>query len=200
MGVSAVILAGGRATRMAGEKPLRLLKGRTLLQHSNDLVAPLADEIIVASGTRDLDLPAGAKSAPDAPDFAGQGPLAGILAGLNAASHERVVILACDLPNLPRALLQRMLGSLGPGNDCCWCEHSDHPEPLAAVIHKTPAMKVIGQALKAGQNKVMPCWSALRHKVLVESDLAEFQPLQQAFANLNTLADLEAQEDAANDA
>ncbi|MCA8918111.1 MAG: molybdenum cofactor guanylyltransferase [Planctomycetes bacterium] len=199
MGVSAVILAGGRATRMQGEKPLRLLKGRTLLQHSNDLVAPLADEIIVASGTRNLDLPDGAISAPDSPGFTGQGPLAGILAGLNTASHEHIIVLACDLPNLPLALLQRMLDRLAD-TSCCWCEHSGHPEPLAAAVRKTPAKAIIDEALKAGQNKVMPCWLGLPHRILGEADLTEFQPLQQTFANINTLQDLEAQEGSNNEA
>jgi molybdopterin-guanine dinucleotide biosynthesis protein A len=191
VGVTAIILAGGRATRMQGEKPLRLLKGRTLLEHSLDLVAPLADEVLVASGARELETPTGCKPVKDAPEFAGQGPLAGILAGLEAAAHAHALVLACDLPNLPTALLKSLLQSLSPDCDCCWCEHSGHPEPLAAAMRTSPAREAVRKALAKGANKVVPCWKSMAHCVLGENELAVFAPLERAFANLNTLADLE---------
>ena len=191
MGVSAIILAGGQASRMQGEKPLRLLRGKTLLEHSRDLVAPLADEILVASGARVLPLAPGMTATPDAPEFKGHGPLAGVLAGLEAASNEQAIILACDLPNLAPALLKRLLDALGPDCDCCWTEHSGHPEPLVAALNVSPARKGVRKALETGANKVVPCWASMPHRVLHEDDLAEFSPLAHAFANLNTLADLE---------
>lgn len=197
MGATAVILAGGRATRMQGEKPLRLLKGRTLLRHSKDLVAPLADEVLIASGARELELPDGVKSVPDTPGFEGQGPLSGILAGLDAARNDRVIVLACDLPNLPTALLERLLATLADDCACCWCEHSGHPEPLAAAMLRTPARQAVRNALANGAYKVVPCWRSMTHRVLSEDDLAEFAPLSRAFANINTLEDLEREDRAA---
>jgi len=195
VGVTAVILAGGRATRMQGEKPLRLLKGSTLLEHSKDLVAPLADEVLVASGARDLEPPADCKTVKDAPEFAGQGPLAGILAGLDAASNDITLVLACDLPNLPTRLLKRLVEALDADCDCCWCEHSGHPEPLAAAMHTAAAREAVRKALTDGANKVVPCWRSMAHCVLGPDVLAEFAPLERAFANLNTLEDLEREQD-----
>jgi molybdenum cofactor guanylyltransferase len=190
VGVTAVILAGGRATRMGGEKPLRLLRGRTLLEHSRDLVAPLADEVLVACGTRELALPAGARAVPDAPAFAGQGPLAGILAGLEAGAHERTLVVACDLPNLPPALLQLLLDALGEDCDCAFAAHGGHPEPLVAALHTAAARQAVRKALSEGVNKVVPCWHTLPHRVLEDDELAPFQPLARTFANINTLEDL----------
>lgn len=191
MGVSAIILAGGQASRMQGEKPLRLLRGKTLLEHSRDLVAPLADEILVASGARDLPLAAGLIATPDAAEFNGHGPLAGVLAGLEASLNGQAIILACDLPNLTTALLQRLLDTLGPDCDCCWTEHSGYPEPLVAALSVSVAKASVRKALEHGANKVVPCWASMQHRVLHEDDLTEFSPLADTFANLNTLADLE---------
>ena len=192
MGVTAVILAGGLATRMHGEKALRLLRGKTLLEHSLDLVADLADEVLVSSGARVLPVP---NAVPDAPEFAGQGPLAGILAGLEASSHERTLILACDLPNVPPALLSRLLEALGDEYSCVYTEHSGHPEPLVAALKTAPAREAVRKALSSKVNKVVPCWKALAHRVLLEQELSEFKPLDKAFANINTLAELEAEQD-----
>lgn len=188
MGVTAVILAGGLATRMQGEKPLRVLRGKTLLEHSMDLVAQIADEVLVSSGVRELPVP---NAVPDAPEFAKQGPLAGILAGLDAAKHEHTLVLACDLPNVPEALLKRLLAELGDSCACVYTQHSGYPEPLVAALKTAPARKAVRKALSRGANKVIPCWKALPHRVLGETELSEFQPLDRTFANVNTLKDLE---------
>ncbi|MBZ0136366.1 MAG: molybdenum cofactor guanylyltransferase [Planctomycetes bacterium] len=188
MGVTAVILAGGRATRMQGEKPLRLLRGRTLLEHSRRIVAHVADEVLVSSGARDLPVP---YAVPDAPEFAGRGPLAGILAGLEAAKHEHTLVLACDLPNVPPPLLRRLLEALSDNCDCVYTQHSGNPEPLVVALTTAPARAGVRKALSMGVNKVLPCWDALPHRVLGEDDLAKFRPLDRTFANVNTLEDLE---------
>ena len=84
-----VLLAGGLARRMGGgDKPLRRLAGRTILERVVERLAPQCDGLIVnANGDparfADLGLPV---VADDVPGFAG--PLAGILAALDwAAAH-----------------------------------------------------------------------------------------------------------------
>jgi molybdopterin-guanine dinucleotide biosynthesis protein A len=191
MGVTAIILAGGKASRMGGDKALRLLRGRTLLRHAVDLVAELADETIISTGTRDLPMLPGLIAAPDAAGYAGQGPLAGVLAGLEIASHERAIVLACDLPNLPAMLLRRLVDTLSDACDCVYTEHAGHPEPLVAALNVAAAREAVREALSRGEFKVVPCWQSMAHRVLREADLAEFAPLEKTFANINTLADLE---------
>ena len=104
-------------------------------------------------------------------------------------------MLACDLPNLPTRLLKRLVEALDADCDCCWCEHSGHPEPLAAAMHTAAAREAVRKALTDGANKVVPCWRSMAHCVLGPDVLAEFAPLERAFANLNTLEDLEREQD-----
>ena len=109
-----VLLAGGLARRMGGgDKPLRRLGGRTILERVIDRVAPQCQGLILnANGDparfADTGLPVVADTVPD---FAG--PLAGILAALEWAAAERpeiewVASVAADTPFLSLDLVSRL--------------------------------------------------------------------------------------------
>jgi molybdopterin-guanine dinucleotide biosynthesis protein A len=107
----AVILAGGLARRMGGgDKPLREIGGRPLLDHLLDRLRPQAASIVInANGDparfARYGLPVIADTLPDHP-----GPLAGILAALDhaAGSHGWVVSVTGDAPFIPPDLLARL--------------------------------------------------------------------------------------------
>jgi len=116
MDVVAVLLAGGQGSRMAvdgqgPDKPLRLLGGRTLLDHVIDRVRPQVGAMVInANGDparfARWGLDVVADEVPDQP-----GPLAGILAGLRwAAAHGATDLLsiAADTPFLPTDLVSRL--------------------------------------------------------------------------------------------
>lgn len=109
-----LLLAGGLARRMGGgDKPLRLIAGRTILAHVIERLAPQCESLLVnANGDparfAAYGLPVVADSVPD---FAG--PLAGILAGLdwmaaNRPELEWLVSVAADTPFIPRDLVARL--------------------------------------------------------------------------------------------
>lgn len=185
---TAVILAGGNATRMGGQKALRELRGRTLLDIALDTARAVCDELIVATGARQFNLPPGVIAAPDDPQHRGAGPLAGVAAGLAAATRDRVLVLACDLPNVTPALASALLGRLDHA-DCAFCRHSAD-EPLLAAMKRKPALRAVTAALAAGRNKVVPVWQALGAKVLTGTELAGFGDPARLFANVNTPEDL----------
>lgn len=108
----AIILAGGRATRMGGgDKGLLDLDGRSLLARIIDRLAPQCDGLALnANGDparlAGLGLPVLADGLPGLP-----GPLAGILAGMDwaaARGADRVVSVPGDTPFLPADLVARL--------------------------------------------------------------------------------------------
>ena len=112
--IPGVLLAGGLARRMGGgDKPMRQISGRTILDRVIARLEPQCDGLILnANGepTRfaQFGLPVIADSVADFP-----GPLAGILAGLDwmAANRPRVnwiLSAAGDCPFLPRDLVARL--------------------------------------------------------------------------------------------
>lgn len=108
----AIILAGGRATRLGGgDKGLLDLDGRPMLARIIDRLAPQCDGLALnANGDparfARLGLPVLADGLPGLP-----GPLAGILAGMDwaaARGADRVVSVAGDTPFLPADLVARL--------------------------------------------------------------------------------------------
>ncbi len=110
--VAAVILAGGQGRRMGGaDKGLLDYRGRPLVEWVLDALAPQVAEILI-SANRNLDRYAryGRRVLPDAlPDF--PGPLAGVLAALDAVDTEWLLAVPCDTPHLPADLVLRLLGA-----------------------------------------------------------------------------------------
>lgn len=108
-----VILAGGLARRMGGgDKAMRAIAGRTILQRVIDRIGPQCSGLILnANGDPARFADFGLSVVPDdVPDFAG--PLAGILAALDWTAQHRpetqyVVSAAADCPFLPRDLVAR---------------------------------------------------------------------------------------------
>jgi molybdopterin-guanine dinucleotide biosynthesis protein A len=109
-----VLLAGGLARRMGGgDKPLRTIAGRTILERVIERLAPQCDGLILnANGDPARFAFTGLPVVPDdVPGFAG--PLAGILAALDwAAAHrpelEWVASAAADSPFLPHDFVSRL--------------------------------------------------------------------------------------------
>jgi molybdopterin-guanine dinucleotide biosynthesis protein A len=96
-----------------GDKPLRLIGGRTILDRVLERFGPQCDGLVLnANGDPDRFATTGLPVvADDVPDFAG--PLAGILAGLDWAATHRpevgyVASVAADTPFLPRDFVQRL--------------------------------------------------------------------------------------------
>jgi molybdopterin-guanine dinucleotide biosynthesis protein A len=109
-----VLLAGGLARRMGGgDKPMRQIAGRTILDRVIARLEPQCDGLILnANGDparfASFGLPVIADTVKDFP-----GPLAGILAALDWAATNRpgiefVLSAAADCPFLPRDLVARL--------------------------------------------------------------------------------------------
>jgi molybdopterin-guanine dinucleotide biosynthesis protein A len=112
--IPGVLLAGGLARRMGGgDKPMRTIAGRTILERVIARLAPqCAGLILNANGDparfASFGLPVIADSVADFP-----GPLAGILAALDWTASQRpevkfVLSAAADCPFLPRDLVARL--------------------------------------------------------------------------------------------
>jgi molybdopterin-guanine dinucleotide biosynthesis protein A len=108
-GVTAIILSGGRGRRLNNQdKGLVEWKGRPLIRYVIDCLAPQVDEIIISSN-RNVDEYAafGYEVVSDAdPEF--QGPIAGMLAGLECGRGNYMLVCPCDSPNLPDDLVTRL--------------------------------------------------------------------------------------------
>src|SRR5258706_11754457 len=106
MNFSAVILAGGRSSRMGRDKAWLEVGGQTLLARQIGLVREMGATEIFISGRADADY--SAFRCPILQDkFLGAGPLAGIERALDAAQSPLLLVLAVDLPEMKAECLRR---------------------------------------------------------------------------------------------
>lgn len=185
--VSAVVLAGGRATRMGGaDKGWVELAGRPLIDHVLDRLRPQVDEILINANRSQARYQALAPViGDDSPDYLG--PLAGMQAGLAAARHDWVLFVPCDGPALPRDLMARFRAALTPQTELVVAHDGDWLQPVVALLHKS-LLPSLSAALAEGERKI-DIWFA-RHNMAVVS----FADQPDAFINLNSPDELAAYE------
>jgi molybdopterin-guanine dinucleotide biosynthesis protein A len=182
-GVSAIVLAGGLGRRMGGvDKGLQLLRGKPMIEWVLARLAPQVGEIIVnANQNLQIYEKYGHRVVPD--EITGfAGPLAGLHAGLKAASQPLVVTVPCDSPFLPSDLVSRLQQSLGE-NDLAVAKTGDQPHPVFALM-KRGVRESLEAFLAAGGRKIDAWYAALRVVEVSFDDEAE------AFRNINTLDEL----------
>lgn len=105
---SAVVLAGGRGSRLGGvDKAAVVVGGRTLLDRVLDAVAAARQVVVVGPGK---DVPGVTWAREDPP---GGGPVAGLAAGLAHVGTDLVVLLAVDQPGITGSTVDRLLAAVG---------------------------------------------------------------------------------------
>jgi len=174
------VLAGGRSTRMGRDKALLPLAGKTLLEHVAGVVREAVDNVTVI-GPPERYRHLGLRVIPDLiPDC---GPLGGLLTALTASTGERVLLVACDMPELTSALLEELMAVDG---DAVVCETDGRLHPLCAVYHRRLFAKVEA-AVHQGSLKMHDFLSTIQVRRWPVSDV-------RLLANLNTPEDLLARE------
>ncbi|NVB80200.1 MAG: molybdenum cofactor guanylyltransferase [Kofleriaceae bacterium] len=134
MNVSALILAGGKATRLGGiAKHEILIDGVSIFDRQVAVLAPNVREILVSS-PRDI---AGYRTVRDTVE--GAGPLAGIAAGLAACTTRWLLVVAGDMPYLTSDLIQTLIDATDevaePIDAVGVRSREGLPEPLLCVLN-----------------------------------------------------------------
>jgi molybdopterin-guanine dinucleotide biosynthesis protein A len=176
--ITGLVLAGGQGRRMGGrDKGLVEYQGKPLVDHVIQRLVPQVDELLI-SANRNLDEygQRGYRIVVDTlPGF--QGPLAGLLAGLQAASHEWVLTVPCDMPQLPEDLAVRLMAARH-GYSIVVAEDGSRLHPAVMLIHKRLADK-LADYLQSGMRSVHGFQESAGFAT------ARFGPAD--MANLNTL-------------
>lgn len=152
--LSILILAGGRGQRMGGrDKGLVRWRDEPLVAHVQQVVRALSDDVVISCNrNQDLYRPFADQLVCDAEaDF--PGPMAGVIAGLTAAKHEWVVVLACDAPLIERGLIEDLL-QLAVANDCAaMVRQGEYWQPMFSVLPRR-LLPLLMQAWAAGERSL----------------------------------------------
>lgn len=180
-----VVLAGGQSSRMGRDKALVELDGITLLDRAIELLRPHAKEVLVI-GDPDKYAPGHATVVPD--DIPGKGPLAGLVTALKHARYVRLLVLACDLPNINDRLLIHLKNDLIGDVDAVVPRHDDFIEPLAAAYHRH-AIELFERNIAADRLKMSDALGRVRTRYFELVPGEEGWP-KDLFKNVNAPTDL----------
>ena len=183
--VTGLILAGGRATRMGGvDKGLVHFQDRALVEHVLLRLQPQVGPIIINANRSLADYERfGMNIVTDGPDLstAFVGPLAGILAGMRAATTPWILAVPCDAPFVPADLAARLLAHRGVASAAV-ARTRDGMQPVFCLL-STGLAPDLARALDQGLRKT--------ERWLRDIGAAEV-PFEdaRAFANFNAPDDL----------
>jgi molybdopterin-guanine dinucleotide biosynthesis protein A len=203
--LSALLLCGGESKRFGGDKGLAMFRGRPLAERLLALLDEISDDVRIS--TNNADAYASLERPIVADTITGHGPLAGLQAGLHAARHELMAVVACDMPFASAALLRYMhrisagydvIAPLRPASHRAVALPPDggsaqarlRYEPLHAIYSKR-CLAPIERAIAEGDAKVVLLYGRVKVRAV---PVAEWKPLVKAgtltFANINTPDDL----------
>jgi molybdopterin-guanine dinucleotide biosynthesis protein A len=191
--IPGVLLAGGLARRMGGgDKPMRSIGGRTILERVIARLKPQCDGLILnANGDpvrfAAFALPVIADGVPGFP-----GPLAGILAALDFVAANRpelplVLSAAADCPFLPRDLVSRLTRALAEENAALAVAASGGQSHPVIGLWRVALREELRHALVVEGVRQVSRWTARYRLATVSWPAAPLDP----FFNANTMDDIE---------
>lgn len=188
--VTAVILAGGRATRMGGvDKGLIAVNDRPMIAWVIDALRPqVADILISANRNRDSYAEFGYPVIDDGDDEF-RGPLAGLASCMREASTPYIALAPCDSPLVCSDLVQRLRKALSASEARIAAAHDgEWLQPVFALIERDLHDDLVG-FLDGGGRKIGQWYEQQGYEVVDFSDAIE------SFANINAPDDKRALED-----
>lgn len=186
--LTALILAGGKATRLGGvDKRELVVDGRTIFARQVAVLAPRVAEIVVSS-PRPVD---GYRAVVDAVRDAG--PLAGVAAGLAAARTPWLLVVAGDMPHLAPAVIELMQARADAGCDAVGIRIGGLPEPLCTLLRVEVWRPIVTARIAARRLKASALLTdegGVRVRWIEEAELRVIDPELRTLHNVNTPEDL----------
>lgn len=185
--MTGLVLAGGRGRRLGRDKALLRLDGVALFDRVARRLAPVCEEVVIAAGARMLPGCSWRQIA-DAP---GEGPLAGILAGLHTARAPLLAVAAVDMPDVSAALYTQ-LASRWAGEVAVVPSVEQRLQPLHAVW-SVDAAEAVADLLATGCQAPTRVLERLDAAVVAIDaiDATDAIDYAGATADIDTVADLQ---------
>lgn len=187
---TAIILAGGKSTRMGFDKQLIKMGNITITEYIIKILKPLFENIIVVTNKLELYEDNNIVTAEDI--YKGYGPIAGIHAGLLKSKSIYNYIIACDMPYINTYYIEYLMKRIKESNyekDAVITKSGNWIEPFNAFYSKN-LIPIIEQNIIKDKRKISELLD--RSNVLyIDEEIARvFSPDWSMFTNLNTEKDL----------
>jgi molybdopterin-guanine dinucleotide biosynthesis protein A len=179
--ITAIVLAGGKSSRMGTDKGFIDLNGRSFMARIIETVNPFVNKVIIVSSDPNYDVFNKKRVVDIIPD---SGPLAGIFSGLFYTESDVNLVLSCDVPLINEVVLNTLIEGYDAESDVTQLQSNERTMPLIA-LYKKQCMHTCLEALKTGERRLTKVVEQLRAKtIILDSSL---EPLVR---NINTIDEL----------
>ena len=180
---AAIILAGGKSSRMGPDKNKSMLRlnGKYLIDIVISKLKCVVGDNIIIVGPPERYLTY-KQVVPDL--FSQKGPLVGIYSGLKVSSSQYNLVVGCDMPFLEVKLLKYMTKNIN-SNDIVIPHYSDgYIEPLCAIYSKR-CLEIIERNLAEHIFSVRAIFPHLKVKFIEDEEIKKYDPKFYSFFNVN---------------
>lgn len=179
--VSAIIIAGGKSSRMGQDKRTLTVGGKSLLRIAIDQALDFSDDLVISANDR-LPLFSEFHIVPD--KFRDEGPVMGISSCLPHLRYKHSIILSADMPFVSNAMISQLLKNGLPGQACCF-RHNGFLQPFPGII-PVSLSKIIWRYLETGERSLHRLFDQLPSRVINSTE--NFPDY--SFLNINRPGDL----------
>ena len=179
---TAVILVGGRSSRMGRPKALLPFDGKPLILHVVRLLSSIfAEAVVVAAPEQELPvLPA--RLVRDAIGY--QGPVSGIFHGLTASTKEVCFVTSCDAPFLNTVLIANLLSQIAD-YDVVVPYWQERYQPLHAVYRSSVA-PLLKEQLERDELRPIFLYDKVRTRKIPADEIRRLDPEGLSLLNMNS--------------
>lgn len=177
-----IVLAGGLSRRYGSPKAFAWCGTKYFYEIAVDALQPYCDEVIIVTHPELFDRYSNSeKVITDLPEFAGLGPLAGILSAMESVEADRYLVLPCDMPNINAKVIGELIKE--HKNSITAVVSGGRQHPLVSIWNYE-MKKPLRQALKDKKLRVMDVLTKMEVIWVPGNILTENEGL--VFMNVNT--------------
>ncbi|WP_088232308.1 molybdenum cofactor guanylyltransferase [Bacillus cereus] len=140
-----IVLAGGMSSRFGEPKALASWQGSTFIEHILKVMITAMQEVVVISHSDIKERVEQFVQVPvieDIPHYKGNGPLAGIVSGMEYIEADWYVIMPCDAPNVSKEWFLILLKQTSDEYDAVVPIINGRKQPLLAAYHNRVKEKI----------------------------------------------------------
>jgi molybdopterin-guanine dinucleotide biosynthesis protein A len=194
---SAIVLAGGRSERFGSDKLQATIDGRSLVDLAVLAVAEIAQDVLVviAPGapqpvSEEVRASVPVRDVSDPEPF--NGPLVGLLAGLERAREPLAIVVGADMPALVPRVLALMLAALdGYSRDVVALSYRARRQPLPLALRVGAAMPAVQRLIGTGERSLRSMVGQPGSLTLEEAEWRALDPGAETLRDVDRPQDLE---------
>lgn len=182
MADTAIIVAGGKSSRMRSNKALLKIDHRSMIQVIYDELTKFFPNLIIVANEPHLYSEFNAQIVQDI--YPGHGPLSGIHAGLTNSKTDKNFFIACDMPFVNGHLAEYLCNQEGEW-DAVVPQKDSYFQPLYAVYKKS-CLPSIERCILENRHKITSFYNDVSVKYINHEVIGDFGNLERIFSNINT--------------